>query len=192
MCEIEEKSVEIKVTEKFATDENGEDQYRYVLIKEWGQADKPVVVIMYNPSDADYLMYDKTVMNVENYFKKKKFNKIIILNLFAIKGKNSSIVSKANQKYENKNKEYIGNYIKESDDIYLAWGYGKAGKSQKIKDKIKEIEKLVYTEKINTIQQVRSFADEGQVNVKCHPQNMNIDTWTDIEYDFSHLKGNKS
>lgn len=61
MCEIEEKSVEIKVTEKFATDENGEDQYRYVLIKEWGQADKPVVVIMYNPSDADYLMYDKTL-----------------------------------------------------------------------------------------------------------------------------------
>ena len=33
MCEIEEKLVEIKVTEKFATDENGEDQYRYVLIK---------------------------------------------------------------------------------------------------------------------------------------------------------------
>lgn len=186
MCEIIKQSINIIVSEEYATDLNTGYSYRYVLIKEWEKSDKPVVVIMYNPSYASYLMYDKTVMNVENYLKKKGFNKIIILNLFAIKSKDSSIVSKGNQKYEDKNKEYIKKYIKESDDIYLAWGYGKnKKKSEKVKNKIEEVERIVMNEKINTLDRVRAFACNDKI--KLHPQNMNMDKWTDIVYDFSHL-----
>ena len=44
---------------------------------------------------------------------------------------------------------------------------------------------------MDTVQSKHTLDDVKKIK-KCYPQNMNIDTWTDIEYDFSHLKGNKS
>lgn len=183
---IKKRSVEIKVYEEYDKDEQNNQEYRYVLIKEWDKADKIAAVIMYNPSDATCLMYDKTVMNVENYLKKKEFNKIIILNLFAIKGKDSSIVANRNENYERQNIKCIKKYVQEANEIYLAWGYGKTSKAKYVAEKIKEVETIVRNIKRNDLKSVRAFADEDQVNVKCHPQNMNIESWIDIEYDFDN------
>ena len=53
-----------------------------------------------------------------------------------------------------------------------------------IKNKIEEVELIVKDNRKDNLDTVRGFADEGQTNTKCHPQNMNIETWSDIEYDF--------
>lgn len=185
---INNNSVEIKVYEEYAEDSDNKQQYRYLLTKEWDTANKIATVVMYNPSEATCLMYDKTVMNVENYLKRKNFNKIIILNLFAIKGKKSSIVVKRNEEFEKENINYIKSYIEDAEEVYLAWGYGKSNGPDYVKEKILEVERIVRDSKKNNLNSVRAFADEDEVNVKCHPQNMNIETWTDIKYDFSHLE----
>lgn len=181
---IIKNTVDIKVKEISAKD--GQIEYRYILIKEWGEADKKVTVVMYNPSNASYLMYDKTVMNVENFLKKKGFNKINIVNLYAIKSEKSSIVRKRNLEYEKLNDTYIKKAIEDSEVVILAWGYGKENKDKNPKyvlDRIKQVEKMVEVYAKNNKVEVKHFINENKIP-RCHPQNMNYKTWDYEEYIF--------
>lgn len=184
MCgiEISKKSLEIKVHEESAKDIENNQEYRYLLIKKWGKEDNIATVIMFNPSRASCLMYDKTVMNVENYLKIKKFNNVRILNLYAIMGENSNIIKNSNEKFERENDKYIDKYIKDANKIFLAWGYGKENNgSEKVKDRIKKVTEMVKAYAITHDIPVHGFIDDNEQN-RMHPQNMNIYTWGDKVY----------
>lgn len=187
MGEVSSREVEIKVEEKYAIDKDANQEYRYVLIKKWGNEDEIGTVIMFNPSEATAIIYDKTVMNVENYLKVKGFNNIRILNLYAIKGKDSSIISSCNSEFEEINDKYIEKYIKDSKAIFLAWGYGKKDKSKAIENRIGKVEKVVKEYSIKNNIEVYGFVDD-KGNECCHPQNMNISTWKHKAYKYQIYK----
>lgn len=181
---IQEKAV-LESEEVFYEENN--KKYRFLLTKAVKSVDgkeikeKKVTVIMYNPSLAGILSYDKTTMNIENFLINKGFNKITLANLFPIMKTKSNGIEKIDSKFINKNKEYLKNAIENSDTLILAWGYGKENKNNTVKEMIKYVEDIA--KKYKTSKEIKCLKD-GKGNIKCHPQNMNINKWKLCNYPF--------
>ena len=79
MIETDRKQINTEV--KFLKD--GQHTYRYLLKKQWGEGKKTAGIIMLNPSKADSLKMDLTVMNVTNYLVDNGFSGMSIVNLFS-------------------------------------------------------------------------------------------------------------
>src|SRR5579872_2933160 len=62
--------------------------YRYVLTRTWGSGDKSCIFIMCNPSTADENILDPTVRKCLEWSINWKYDRLIILNLFALRSTN--------------------------------------------------------------------------------------------------------
>ncbi|MFD2133769.1 DUF1643 domain-containing protein [Pseudogracilibacillus auburnensis] len=96
--------------------------YRYQLTRTWASEKLKVTVIMLNPSTANILKTDRTVMNVDNFLiDKNKFGSMTIVNLFAYMTTNPALLSQRDEAYESLNNKYLINAFDESDIIIIAW-----------------------------------------------------------------------
>ncbi|WP_195837980.1 DUF1643 domain-containing protein [Tissierella pigra] len=77
MIETDQKQINTEV--KFLKD--GQHTYRYLLKKQWSEGKNTAAVIMLNPSKANSLKMDQTVMNVMNYLVDNGFSGMSIVNL---------------------------------------------------------------------------------------------------------------
>lgn len=62
--------------------------YRYILTRTWGTGDKTCTFIMCNPSTADESILDPTVRKCLEWSILWKYDRLIILNLFALRSTN--------------------------------------------------------------------------------------------------------
>ncbi|MGI6647504.1 MAG: DUF1643 domain-containing protein [Bacillota bacterium] len=169
MIETDQKQINTEV--KFLKD--GEHTYRYMLKKQWGEGEKTAAIIMLNPSKADSLKLDLTVMNVTNYLVDNGFSGMSIVNLFSYMSTNPNNLKYRNQDYEGINIEYIEQAFEDASIIIIAWTRGeKITEKRKIKGILKKYE-----------HKLKCFKD-GNEKIMRHPSRGFNDKWTLVDYNF--------
>ncbi|MCW6076607.1 DUF1643 domain-containing protein [Clostridium sporogenes] len=119
---IEIKNGKIITCEKFIVNKKKE-KYRYYLSREWGEdvtSKKCLVAVMLNPSHASYLRGDGTVDFLMEFFDKKGFRKLIVLNLFSYRTPKPEKLMNLDNKLEKNNE--LERYFNEADEIFVGWG----------------------------------------------------------------------
>ncbi|MFB6469607.1 DUF1643 domain-containing protein [Cytobacillus sp. Hz8] len=170
MIETDEKVVKTKIT--FLQD--GKQKYRYLLEKWWEEnTDNFATIIMLNPSKADSIKMDLTIMNVMNYFVDNGLGGMKVLNLFSFMSTNPDNLKDRNEDYEALNLEYIKDVFKDSEIIIIAWTRG-----EKITEKRKLKETLsLYSDKL------KCFKD-NKGKIMRHPSRGFNNKWTLVDYGF--------
>lgn len=116
-------SKNIKSTAVFSEDQNNE--YRYLLTREWDSNKKKATVIMLNPSKATHLKFDTTIMNIHNFivdYENKSYGSYTIVNLFAYRSTDPKLLVNRDQDYEMENDKFLIDSFENSDIIIVAWG----------------------------------------------------------------------
>ena len=136
---------------------------------------KKATVIMLNPSKANELKMDRTVMNVSNFLIDNDFGGIDIVNLFAYMATDPSELSQREEKFEKENNEHILEAVTEADVVIIGWVRDKTSYIEKRK---REVEGMLIPYK----NKIKCFKDDKGKTPR-HPRDLN-DKWTLVEYDF--------
>ncbi|KIL51835.1 DUF1643 domain-containing protein [Jeotgalibacillus soli] len=100
-----------------------EDQkYRYSLTKEWNPDKKKAAVIMLNPSKANSLKLDITIMRLTNYFVDNDYGGFEVVNLFAFMSSTPKELKNRDTAFEAQNDAFIIESAKCYEKIIIAWG----------------------------------------------------------------------
>ncbi|MBU5425719.1 DUF1643 domain-containing protein [Tissierella pigra] len=170
MIETDQKQINTEV--KFLKD--GQHTYRYLLKKQWSEGKNTAAVIMLNPSKANSLKMDQTVMNVMNYLVDNGFSGMSIVNLFSYMSTNPDNLKYRNQDYESVNIEYIEQAFEDSSIIIIAWTRGgQINEKRRIKGILKKYE-----------HKLKCFKD-GNDKIMRHPSRGFNDKWTLVDYNFN-------
>lgn len=148
--------------------------YRYVLHNSWDESKDNLAVIMLNPSKADELKLDKTVMNLNNFAVDNDFGSLTIVNLYAFMATEPKDLKYRNDYYERDNDEHIVTVANYADTIIVAWG----SDSKKYVSRKREVEALLipYAEKL------KCFVDK-QGRMPRHPRDLS-EEWDIVNYEF--------
>lgn len=146
------------------------DQYRYKLTRTWDEQKPQATVIMLNPSTADSLKTDKTVMNVNNFLIDNGYGSMTIVNLFAYISRNPKHLKNRKSKYEALNNDYLIKSFRSSDLIIIAWT------RDKYKKRKKEVENIL----VPYQNKVMCFQDTSRKSPR-HPRDLG-EGWTLVEY----------
>lgn len=169
MIETEQKQIYTEV--KFLKD--GLQTYRYLLKKQWAEGKNTAAIIMLNPSKADSIKMDQTVMNVMNYLVDNGFSGMSVVNLFSYMATDPNDLKNRKQDYENININYIKEAFEKSSVIIIAWTRGeKKREKRKIKNLLAH-----YSNKLKCFQD-----DEGKK--MRHPSRGFNEKWTLVDYSF--------
>lgn len=148
------------------------DLYRYLLTRTW-EVNKPkATVIMLNPSKANMLKTDKTIMNVTNYLIENDYGSMTIVNLFAYMATDPKFLSQRDEAYESINNGFLIEAFENSDVIIIAWT------RDNYKTRKKEVIKLLgdYQRKVKCFQ-------DSEGRKPRHPRDLG-DKWTLVDYEF--------
>jgi len=148
------------------------DLYRYQLTRSWNDDKQKATVIMLNPSKADMLKTDRTVMNVNNFMVDSDYGSMTIVNLFAYMTTDPKLLTQRDNDYESLNNDYLVEAFKSSDVIVVAWT-----RSNHINRK-REVERLLQSFQ----EKVKCFADETGKKPR-HPRDLG-ESWTLEDYVF--------
>lgn len=97
-------------------------KYRYVLTRIWDETKPTVVFIGLNPSTADEETDDQTIRKCIAYAKRWGYGKLIMVNLFAFRSTDPSLLKKVEDPVGPDNDSYIQKYVSESDLVIACWG----------------------------------------------------------------------
>lgn len=95
--------------------------YRYTLTRQW--SDGPCVgFLMFNPSTADATENDATIRRCMGFAKRWGYGRLVILNLYAIRGTDPRTPVKAEDPVGPMNDHWILETCKDAEEIVCAWG----------------------------------------------------------------------
>lgn len=94
---------------------------------------------MLNPSKADMVKSDHTVISLTNYFVDQGYGQLIIPNLFAYMATNPSDLKYRDAAFEKQNDTYIVDACEKSDIVLVGWGSDES----KYKTRKKEVHTLL-------------------------------------------------
>ncbi|WP_052158737.1 DUF1643 domain-containing protein [Halobacillus sp. BBL2006] len=170
---VKEFEKSIKSTAILSDDED----YRYKLTRVWDEGKPNAAVVMLNPSKADMLITDRTIMNVTNYLMENSYGSIAVVNLFSYRATNPKFLSQRDVKQEALNDEYLMQAFADSDVIIVAWVRAK----DKYVSRKREVEKLLgeYRDKI------KCFEDGNGKKLR-HPRDL-VSDWKLVNYKFMYI-----
>ena len=97
-------------------------KYRYVLTRIWDEAKSTVVFIGLNPSTADEETDDPTIRKCIGYAKRWGYGKLIMVNLFAFRSTDPSMLKRVEDPVGPDNGSYIQKCVSESNLVIACWG----------------------------------------------------------------------
>lgn len=97
-------------------------KYRYVLTRIWDETKPTVVFIGLNPSTADEEVDDKTIRKYIGYAKRWGYGKLIMVNLFAFRSTDPSMLKRVEDPVGPDNDSYIQKCVSESNLVIACWG----------------------------------------------------------------------
>lgn len=97
-------------------------KYRYVLTRIWDETKPTVVFIGLNPSTADEEVDDKTIRKCIGYAKRWGYGKLIMVNLFAFRSTDPSMLKRVEDPVGPDNDSYIQKCVSESNLVIACWG----------------------------------------------------------------------
>lgn len=96
--------------------------YRYTLYREWNPKKAMVMIIGLNPSTADEHSDDPTIRRCIQFAKDWGFGRLMMVNLFAIRGTDPKILKEVPDPIGPENDLYLQKMAHESQLIIGAWG----------------------------------------------------------------------
>jgi hypothetical protein len=97
-------------------------KYRYTLYREW-RSDLPVLMLIgLNPSTADEIQNDPTIRRCIDFAKSWGFGRIIMTNLFAIRGTDPKILKEVVDPIGMENDSYLVEMAQKTQLVIGAWG----------------------------------------------------------------------
>lgn len=152
--------------------ENG--LYRYKLARKWDEAKPSATIVMLNPSKADMLITDRTIMNVTNFLVKNGYGSLSVVNLFAFRATDPKELKNRDDRFESLNNAYLTEAFEDAEVIIVAWT------RDKFKSRKREVEKMLesYTGKI------KCFSDGNEKKPR-HPRDLG-ENWLLVDYEFEH------
>ncbi len=154
-----------------------DNNYRYSLKRTWQENGLKATFIGINPSEATELMWDTTVMNLNNHLVDLGYGSVEIVNLFSYRSKQQKTLTLRNVTQERYNLKYIKNAIQDSEIIIIGWGRDAEKKSTYRQD-IERVKNLLVVHK----EKVYCFMD-GKGNVNCHLSRGYNKDWKLIKYE---------
>ena len=117
-------------------------QYRYMLLRRWGEKPRSVTWIMLNPSTADAEVDDNTIRRCISFSKRKDLNydSMVVVNLFALRATDPKHLLSATDPIGPKNNYWIQSACNRSDLFIAAWGA-----FPKAKSAVKNVVKTIHT-----------------------------------------------
>ena len=97
-------------------------KYRYVLTRIWDETKPTVVFIGLNPSTADEEVDDKTIRKCIGYAKRWGYGTLIMVNLFAFRSTDPSMLKRVEDPVGPDNDSYIQKCVSESNLVIACWG----------------------------------------------------------------------
>lgn len=150
--------------------------YRYSLMRTWDKNKKKAAVIMLNPSKANVLKSDKTVMNVTNFLIDHDYGSLTIVNLFSYIATDSKKLTERNLDNEAPNDDYIRDVCSKADVIIVAWT-----KDRKHVTRKREVEIILKEHEYK----LKCFID-GAGNKPRHPRDLG-ENWSLGNYVFKYI-----
>lgn len=123
-------------------------KYRYTLYREW-RSNLPILMIIgLNPSTADEIKNDPTIRRCIDFAKAWGFGRLIMMNLFAIRGTDPKILKEVADPIGIENDNYLVEMAKKAQLIIGAWGTLGTfmNRSSEVKELIPEIKCLGVTQ----------------------------------------------
>ncbi|WP_060665499.1 DUF1643 domain-containing protein [Bacillus sp. CHD6a] len=164
----------IKSTATFSDD----DLYRYQLTRVWDENKPKATVVMLNPSKADMLITDRTVMNVTNFLIEHNYGSSTVVNLFAYRTTDPKLLNQREEAQELINDQYLVESFSNSYTIIVAWV---RDKDKYVKRK-REVETLLFQFK----NKIKCFEDGTGKKLR-HPRDLGLD-WKLVEYKFMYIE----
>jgi len=128
---------------------------------------------MLNPSKADSLKIDLTVMNVMNYLVSNGFSGMTVVNLFSYMTTDPKELKYRRQDYEEINIKYLEQAFEYASIIIIGWTRGEnIMEKRKVKNLLSK-----YSQKL------KCFKDNNG-KVMRHPSRGFNEEWTLVDYDF--------
>ena len=97
-------------------------KYRYALWRHWEEKKLILIVVMLNPSTADAIVNDPTIIRVINFAKKFGFGGVLVLNLFALRSMYPKDLLTCKDPVGPKNNKYFDKYLAKFWQIYQYFG----------------------------------------------------------------------
>lgn len=154
-----------------------DELYRYKLCRIWDENKPKATIIMLNPSKADTLITDRTVMNVTNYLIENNYGSVKVVNLFAFRATDPKFLKQRDEKQEALNSDYLKEAFFDSDVIIVAWVRDK----DKYVTRKREVEKLLLEFK----GKIKCFEDGSGKKLR-HPRDLGLD-WKLVDYEFMYV-----
>ena len=106
--------------------------YRYALRRVWVPARPKLLYVMLNPSTADENADDQTVNNCVEHGRRFGFGHIAIVNLFAVRSSDQSILDQGGDVIGPENDQHIESEARTADQVVVAWGNGGVRKNRDV------------------------------------------------------------
>lgn len=97
-----------------------------------------------NPSTADEDSFDQTLSNCKSVAHKFGFGGVVLVNLFAVRDKNPSIVDKQSDPVGPDNNEYLLRFSDEVDCAVAAWGEAEADYPKRVQQVQRTIDRNLW------------------------------------------------
>lgn len=97
-------------------------EYRYTLERAWDESLPPVAFVMLNPSTADATEDDPTIRRCIGFARSWGYGGIVIVNLFAIRGADPTIIRMHSAPVGPENDKHILSAASRAAEIVCAWG----------------------------------------------------------------------
>lgn len=97
--------------------------WRYTLHREWADG-QSVAFLMFNPSTADESTDDPTIRKCIGFAKRWEYGRLVIVNLFAIRGTDPKIVARVSDPVGPLNNYHIVKATEGCRELICAWGCG--------------------------------------------------------------------
>ncbi|WP_372011384.1 DUF1643 domain-containing protein [Paenibacillus chitinolyticus] len=154
------------------------NKYRYRLTRIWDNDKEIVGVIMLNPSKANSLKTDNTIMNLTNYLIDNKYGGFDIVNLYAYMASVPAELKNKDRSYEIHNDSYITKVAAERNTFIIAWG---SNKDEYVRRK-RAVENLLkpFAYKLKCL-------EDTQAKKPRHPLYIKSD-WKLVPYQFSFIQ----
>ena len=96
--------------------------YRYQLTRIWDEDKPKVLFIMLNPSTADALEDDPTIIRVVNFAKSWNYGGVFVVNLYAFRSTDPKRLSEIDDPIGPENITHIRELVGSVDRVIYAWG----------------------------------------------------------------------
>ncbi|MFJ4473290.1 DUF1643 domain-containing protein [Streptomyces sp. NPDC089424] len=97
-------------------------EYRYLLTRIWDPAVKPVVFLMLNPSTADALDDDPTIVRCTGFARREGAGGLVVVNLFGLRSTDPRALTRHPDPIGPHNDAFVRHAVSLAGTVIAAWG----------------------------------------------------------------------